>query len=210
ERGGGGGEEGGDLGLFALQDELRRQRVVDLLQLRAAGGLAVLGVGEAGDRLQRLFVEHHVDRVAVDLHGGAGGVAVADDMDAQGRVAGLLADEVLRGGLRGGEAVRLQVARAHAERDVDGEDDGALLRRQRDERRGPRGGQRGDGEGDEVDRDRQMLLARTQARQLESRHHRGPAPQAREVRQGEQARRDEEEERGGPEEVHFLRIADFG
>src|SRR5262249_53944459 len=63
ERGGRGGEERGELGLLARERKLGRQALVDLLQLGAARRVEVFGVGELRDGLERLLVEHHVDRI---------------------------------------------------------------------------------------------------------------------------------------------------
>ena len=61
-----------------------------------------------------------------------GGAGERDDADA--RVARLLGDELLGGVLRRGQAVGLDVGGAHAARHVHREDDGLVLRRQRDHR----------------------------------------------------------------------------
>src|SRR5690242_7204109 len=66
EHPGHGGEDGADLGLLRLEDEARVEALVHLLQVGRAARVEVLAARDIGDVLQRLFVEPHAHRPALD------------------------------------------------------------------------------------------------------------------------------------------------
>ena len=84
--------------------------------------------------------------------------------DADAHVGRLLLDERLGRFLRGGEAVRLDVGRAHAERHVDREDDRALLGRQRDDRGRARDREQHRGDDREEEEQRRQVAAQRAGR----------------------------------------------
>src|SRR5581483_3578300 len=114
------GEEGADLGLLGLHHQARIHRLVDLFQVGRTARVKVVAAGQVGDGAQRLLVQAHVHRPAVEADDLAFRRADADGEDTYA---------ALSGETRGEERIGTGGALAIGEEDDDGRAVGARRHR---------------------------------------------------------------------------------